>query len=91
MSDVKLTAYNVKTKEKENGLENIIPIIVKKKDIFDSLPEDSKTEEQQKNYYDSFFEVLQNILPTLSLDAIVSSFESAYKLKQYSAQDGILS
>jgi len=82
---------DVKTKEKENGLENIIPIIVKKKDIFDSLPEDSKTEEQQKNYYDSFFEVLQNILPTLSLDAIVSSFESAYKLKQYSAQDGILS
>ncbi|MBS0184776.1 MAG: tetratricopeptide repeat protein [Proteobacteria bacterium] len=83
---------DIKNKEEENELEkNITPILVKKKDIFEESPEDSKTQDQQKNYYDSFFEVLQKILPTISLDAIISNFESAYKLKQYSAQDGILS
>ncbi|HQS84470.1 MAG: hypothetical protein B7Y25_06075 [Alphaproteobacteria bacterium 16-39-46] len=82
-----------KNKEEDQGLENITPILVKKTDIFEPSQESSKTptEDQQKNYYDSFFEVLKKILPTVSLDAIITSFEASYKLKHYAPQVGILS
>ena len=82
-----------KNKEEDEWLENITPILIKKTDIFEVSQENSEspTEDHQKNYYDSFFEVLKKIIPEVSLDAIITSFESSYKLKQYSPQAGILS
>ncbi len=92
------TFYVTPYEDSKNGeeivdKENVTSILVKKTDIFEPFQEESKgsEEDQQKNYYDAFFEVLKKIIPAVSLEAVISSFENSYKMKYYSPQTGLLS